>query len=159
MPLRCLVVLLAASALDGCVNSKCQGTECPQAYSLVQSCLQAGDCVVDGQPTDCAGNQCPLYVLPPRSVITLPLTWSAFGSRTELRVGAPGADLNTATLLFDDQPATGCLTEQQEGRVRCPAIPSSVSAISFSYSSGQATGFGAVMVDAPCEAAYPPCEL
>jgi hypothetical protein len=84
-----VVALLAASVLMDCANdSDCAGSACPPDLNLVASCVAAGSCTVNGQTSACAGEQCPLFVLPPNTVVGLPLDWS-FASRNDVDLSAP----------------------------------------------------------------------
>jgi hypothetical protein len=140
----------------GCVkqNENCAEYDCPPEVNLVAECLQDGSCTINGEATMCAGVQCPLFVLPPDTVIGLPLDWSN-ASRSDVEFAVPGADVNSASVAFDGQPAVGCVGSVTDGTVTCSSVPMSVQTVTFSYSQGSATSLSITMLSVECEEAHP----
>jgi hypothetical protein len=60
-------------------------------------------------------------------------------------------------VLFDDTPAQGCTFTLNS--VQCDSVPTSVQAISFSYTYGLADNLDVTMTDFACFAKYPVCEV
>ncbi|MBN4059096.1 hypothetical protein JYT22_00420 [Endomicrobium sp. AH-315-J14] len=165
-----LITLLSASVLScgGCPDYPCQ-----PPLELNVECAWTKNCEVDGTVVESCEDSgktpaCPLWALPARAKLTIPLGafWQSLGERNDMWISnfrSPGKlgypDLRDAVLLFDGSPADGCYRSGFE--IRCDDVPTTVKTLEFSYgdpdSVTQQSSLHIYMRDLECESEHQIC--
>jgi hypothetical protein len=129
----------------GVTGCGCPEWPCEPAVFLNAECATTKDCSLDGATVascDVPDPDCPLWRLPPASILSIPLSkfWPMLRTRNDLRIeqnawyaeNRPGyPDLREAVFLLDNVTPEHCSRTRAE--IRCDNVSEQVRQLVFSY--------------------------